>query len=100
MPGGQGGSGPSGPQAPGGDILGQILRDLLGGAGGPARAPQRPGQSTDLKDLSDRSRQLGIMGGAGAAVFGDRLEVGRDVEQKHLDNIQGLFDRFYGQQQR
>jgi hypothetical protein len=102
MPGGQAGPAPSGPQAPGGDVLGQILRDLLGGAmgGGPARAPQRPGQSPELKDLSDMSKQLGVMGGAGAAVFGDRFEVGREVEQDHLDNIQGVFDRFFGAQRR
>jgi hypothetical protein len=102
MPGGQAGPAPSGPQAPGGDILGQILRDLLGGAmgGGPARAPQRPGRSPELKDLSDMSKQLGVMGGAGAAVFGDRFEVGRDVHQDHLDNIQSVFDRFSGAQRR
>jgi hypothetical protein len=35
------------------------------------------------------SRQLGVMSGIGAAVFGDRFEVGRDVEQDHVDNIQG-----------
>jgi hypothetical protein len=43
MPGGQGETIPSGQQVPGGDILGQILRDLLGGAGGPARTPQPSG---------------------------------------------------------
>jgi hypothetical protein len=44
IPGGQ--AGPTGPQIPGGDILGEILRDILGGgAGGPVRVPQRPGQS-------------------------------------------------------
>ena len=41
------------------------------------------------------TRQLGVMGGAGAAVFGDRFEVGRDVEQDHIDNIEGVFNRFY-----
>jgi len=97
MPGGQ--AGPA-PQMPGGDILGQILRDLLGGAGGAAPVPPRSGQSPQLKDLSDLSKQLGVMGGAGAAVFGDRFEVGRDVEQGHLDNIQGLFANFFGAQRR
>jgi hypothetical protein len=90
------------PQAPGGDILGQILRDLLGG-GGPGRAPRRPspqGPSPQMKDLSELSKQLGIMGGAGQAVFGDRFEVGRDVEQEHLQSIQSVFDRFFGPQQR
>ena len=86
---------------PGGDIFGQILRDILGGAaGGPAQMPGRPGGSPQLKDLSDLSRQLGVMGGAGAAVFGDHFEAGQDVEQGHVDNIQNVFDRFFGTQKR
>jgi uncharacterized protein DUF937 len=107
MPGGQEGPvripvpGEPAPPRPGGDILGEILREVLGGgAGGPARMPQRPGQSPPIKDLSDRSRQLGVMGGAGEAVFGDRLEVGRDIEQEHLDSIQNVLDRFFGAQRR
>jgi len=108
MPGGQGGSaqiptpgGQAGPQTPGGDVLGEILRDILGGgAAGSGRGPQQPGQSPQMKDLSDLSRQLGVMGGAGEAVFGDRLEVGRDVEQDHLDSIQSVLDRFFGTQRR
>ena len=48
-------------QVPGGDILGQILRDILGGAGGQVQVP----------------RQALI--GADAAVFGGRLEAGHDV---------------------
>jgi hypothetical protein len=99
MPGGQKGPMPSGPDVTGapGDIFGQILRDILGGAvGGPAQMPQgRQGQSPRTKDLSDLSKQLGVMGGAGAAVFGDHLEAGQDVEQKHIDNIQNVFDRFF-----
>lgn len=99
MPGGQQRpmpSGPEAPQVPGGDIFGQILRDLLGGAvGGPSRMPQgRQGQPPQTKDLSDLSRQLGVMGGAGAAVFGDYFEVGRDVEQGHIENIQSVLDRY------
>jgi hypothetical protein len=104
MPGAQPGPapGPQGSQAqvPGGDIFGQILRDIFGGAGGAARMPQQPGQSPQMKDLSDMSKQLGVMGGAGAAVFGDRFEAGRDVEQGHLDNIQSVFDRFFVAQRR
>jgi Bacterial protein of unknown function (DUF937) len=105
MPGGQQSPTPSGPGAPatpGGDIFGQILRDILGGVvGGPGQMPQgRQGQSPRTKDLSDLSKQLGVMGGAGAAVFGDHLEAGQDVEQKHIDNIQNVFDRFFGVQGR
>ena len=42
----------------------------------------------------------GVMGGAGAAVFGDHFEPGREVEKKHLDNIQNVFDRFFGAETR
>ena len=105
MPGGQQGPIPSGPDAPpvpGGDIFGQILRDILGGAvGGPGQMPQgRQGQSPQTKDLSDLSKQLGVIGGAGAAVFGDHFETGRDVEKEHIDNIQSVFDRIFGAQRR
>jgi hypothetical protein len=103
MPGGQQGPMPSGPDAPGvpgGDIFGQILRDVFGGAV-PAQMPQgRQGQSPQIKDLSDLSKQLGVMGGAGAAVFGDRFESGRDVEKEHVDNIESVFERFFGAQRR
>jgi len=85
------------PQMPGGDIFGQILRDIFGGAvGRPGQVPAgRAGGSPQMKDLSDRTRQLGIMGGAGAAVFGDHFEVGRDVEQRHVDDLQRVFERFF-----
>ncbi len=84
------------PQMPGGDIFGQILRDIFGGAtGGPGRMPQGgQRQSPQMKDLSDLTRQLGVMGGAGAAVFGDHFEVGREVPQSHIENIQDVFDQF------
>jgi hypothetical protein len=87
---------PDAPQMPGGDIFGQILRDIFGGAtGGPARMPQGgQRQSPQMKDLSDLTRQLGVMGGAGAAVFGDHFEVGRDIPQSHIENIQSVFDQF------
>jgi len=94
VPGGQTAPAPSDTQVPGGDILGQILRDMLGGGGSPTRVP--PGQSPQMKDLSDLSKQLGVKGGVGTAVFGERLEVGRDVEQDHVDNIQSVLDRFFG----
>ncbi|HET9685725.1 MAG TPA: hypothetical protein VFP79_00960 [Pseudolabrys sp.] len=73
-----------------------LADDLLGGAGGPARAPQPSGPTREMKDLSDLSRQLGAMDSFGEKVFGDRFEVGRDIEHDHLDNIQRVFDRFSG----
>jgi hypothetical protein len=79
---GPAGSGQS-QQAPGGDILGQILRDILGGAGGQVQLPRQA-----------------LMGGVGAAVFGDRLEAGRNVEQSHLDSVQEVLNRFVGAQHR
>jgi len=69
---------------PGGEILGQILREALGRALGQRQA--------------SRAGALGLTGGAGAAVFGDRLEAGSDVEQRQLDNFQEVLDRFLGAQ--
>jgi hypothetical protein len=85
---------------PGGDIFGQILRDILGGAmGGQAQVPRGSREaSPQLKDLSDLSRQLETKGGAGAAIFGDHFEAGRDVDQNHIDKIHDVFNRFFGAQ--
>jgi hypothetical protein len=66
-------------QVPGGDVLGQILRDILSGAGDQVQMPKQA-----------------LMNGAGAAVFGNRLEVGRDVKQSQLDSFQQVFNRFLG----
>jgi hypothetical protein len=63
---------PQAPQAPGGDILGQILREMLGGKG--------------------QSQPAGL----GSAVFGDRFEPGRDVDQSEIDSLKDVFDRFLG----
>jgi hypothetical protein len=79
-------AGPSGSgqsQTPAGDIFGQILRDLLGG-----KAGQVQGQSASLMD------------GAGAAVFGDRLEAGQNVNQSQVDAFQQIFEQFFGTQRR
>jgi hypothetical protein len=97
MPGGQQDPAPSGP-ATGGDIFGDILRTVLGGVfGGAGQNPQgQQAPSPQMKQMSDLSKQLGIMGGAGAAVFGDHFEPGQDVDQSHKDNIQNVFDRFGG----
>ena len=64
-------------QAPGGDILGQILREVL--KGGQAQLPRQ---------------------GVGAAVFGDRLEPGRGVGQAQIDSFQEVLDQFLGAQRR
>lgn len=64
-------------QTPGGDIFGQILREMLGGKGGKL---QLPGQTSGL----------------GSAVFGDRIETGRDIDQSQIDSLQEVFDRFLG----
>jgi len=82
---GQAGSSETGsqPRSPGGDILGQILREVLGRAMGQAQTP-KSGQPAAL------------MGGAGTAVFGDRLEIGRDVKQDQLNSFEEIFNRFLG----
>ena len=66
MPGGQAGPSPSGPnppQMPGGDVLGQILRDIFGGSDGSSRA--------------NSSRTTGTVTSAEGLV-GDEQAVGRD----------------------
>jgi hypothetical protein len=81
IPGQAGSAAPGGKaRSPGGDILGQILREALGGALGQGRTP--------------RSGALGLKDGAGAALFGDRLEPGSDIEQGQLDSLQEVLDRF------
>ena len=65
------------PQTPGGDIFGQILRDLLGGKGG-------------------QTQPAGLTNGVGSAVFGDRIEAGQRIEQDQLDSLQEVFERFSG----
>jgi hypothetical protein len=81
-------------QQPGGDILGQILRDMLGGGGGGAT-----GQATspdNLKDLSDLSKQFGIAGKYGEAMFGDMLETGGNLDRENEKHMRQLIDEVYG----
>ena len=66
-------------QVPGGDVLGQILCDILSGAGGQVQVPRQA-----------------LMNGTGAAVFGDRIETGRNVDQSQLDSFEQVFNRFLG----
>ena len=73
-------AGPAGqPQNPMGDVFGQILRDLLGGKGG------------QLKPAS-------LAHGMGSAVFGERLDAGRNIDQAQLESLQQVFERFSGAQ--
>lgn len=62
--------------------------------------PGRQARSPPLKDPSDLSKQLKRMGGAGPALFGERLDHGQEIEQSRLDGIQSIFDRFFGPQRR
>jgi hypothetical protein len=79
-----GGTMPSGSQHTG-DILGQILRDIL--AGTQRAGPGMPrGQPQALMMASDT--------GAGARVFGDQFEIGRDVDPRYIENLVSAFDRF------
>ncbi len=67
-------------QAPGGgDIFGQILRDVLGKAMG-------QGQTT-------RQGLMDPAGSAGSLVFGDMLETGTKVAQRYTDSLQEILDR-------
>jgi hypothetical protein len=69
------------PPAPrGGDIFGQILRDVLGQAMGQGQAPRQ--------GLMDPA------GSVGSLVFGDMLETGTKVAQGHVDSLQEIFDQF------
>jgi hypothetical protein len=88
------GSGPA-PQNASGDILGQIIRDILGGASAtiPGMPPPAAQTQSLMQGSPDSSQQLGLPGGVGAAVFGDRFDAGRDVGQSHLESIQNIFDR-------
>jgi hypothetical protein len=86
----------SAPQNTSGDILGQILRDILGGTS--ATIPGMPGATQTrslMQGLMDSSQQVG----AGTAVFGQQLEAGRDVSQSYLESIQNIFDRSFASRQ-
>jgi hypothetical protein len=68
---------PSSPQSPGGGFLEDILREMLGRASGaPPRMPQA--------------------GALSANAFEDRFETRRQVDQTQLDDIQNVFDQFFG----
>jgi len=55
------------------------LCDILSGAGGQVQVPRQA-----------------LMNGTGAAVFGDRIETGRNVDQSQLDSFEQVFNRFLG----
>ncbi|MCC0058581.1 MAG: DUF937 domain-containing protein [Hyphomicrobiaceae bacterium] len=122
---------PGGQDMPGGDVFGQILKELgkaiqegrvkpvIVGPGGmpfPGQQPSGGGQAQPpgggaggnifgdiLKEVlggalgQGKSGQYGLMdptGGAGAAVFGEALETGTKIAQHHAETLQQIFDRF------
>ena len=114
---------------PGGDVLGQILRELEKGIRegrvkpvivGPyeidipgTSKPGAPGQTQTpggdilgqiLREmLGGKGGKLQLPGqtsGLGSAVFGDRIETGTDIDQSQIDSLQEVFDRFLGTQRR
>lgn len=78
QPSGDGQTQPQGGGA-GGNIFGEILKEVLGGALGQGQA--------------GRQAFMGSAG-AGSAVFGDALETGKKVAQHHAESLQEIFDRF------
>lgn len=82
FPGQQPSGGQTQPQGGGssGNIFGDILKEVLGGA-----LSQGP---------SGRQPLINPAGGAGTAVFGDALETGTKIAQQHADTLQEIFDRF------
>jgi len=68
-----------GPKSSGGSILGQILREVLGGAMGQGQPPRH--------GLMEQT-------GAGAMVFGNALDPDTTVGQHHADSFQEIFTRF------
>lgn len=114
---------PGGPATPGGDIFGQILKELgkavqegrvkpvivgPGGPGTPAGGgqaqpqPQGGGIFGDiLKEIlggalgqGRSARQSLADSGAGAFVFGDALEHGTSLPERDTASLQEIFDRF------
>lgn len=115
--------------SPGGDVLGQILRELekavregrvkpvivgpfeidIPGSAGPAGPGQAQPPGGDilgqiLRDmLSGKGGQVQLprqSAGLGSAVFGDWIETGNKVDQSQIDSLQEVFDRFLGAQRR
>ncbi len=120
-------SGQGGDAIPGGDVLGQILRELEKGIReghvkpvivGPFEIdiPGRSGSSGStptqvpggdilgqiLRDmLGGKAGQVQLPGqaaGLGAALFADRIEAGPVIEQSQIDSIQAVLDRFVAPQ--
>lgn len=62
----------------------------------PTRRSTRTAADDDDNPLSNLSKQLEANGRTGQELFGQMLESGRDVQQAHLDNMQQVFDAFFG----
>ncbi|HUU67769.1 MAG TPA: DUF937 domain-containing protein [Methyloceanibacter sp.] len=116
---------PGGGTVPGGDVLGQILRELqkgisegrikpvivgpyeidVPGKSGPSSPNQPPIPGGDilgqiLRDMlggkASQAQLPGQTSGLGSAVFGDQIEAGGDVDQSQIESLQEVFDRFIG----
>jgi len=116
---------PGGSAVPGGDVLGQILRELqkgisegrikpvivgpyeidIPGKSGPSSPNQPPIPGGDILGqilramLGGKAGQAQLPGqtsGLGSAVFGDQIETGGDVDQSQIESLQEVFDRFIG----
>ena len=112
---------PGGPATPGGDIFGQILKELgkavqdgrvkpvivepgqqAPGGGKAQPQPQGGGIFGDiLKEIlgsalgqGPAARQSLAASGAGAFVFGDALEHGTSIDERDTASLQEIFDRF------
>jgi hypothetical protein len=114
-----------GQPVPGGDVLGQILRELekgikegrikpvivgpykidIPGGGAPSgQAPsgegQQPAPGSDIFGQILRDLLTGALGGgqkpAGQAVFGELIEPGKDVDPSQIKTFQDVLDQFMG----
>jgi hypothetical protein len=115
----------SGQPVPGGDVLGQILRELekgikegrikpvivgpykidIPGSGAPSgQAPsgegQQPAPGSDIFGQILRDLLTGALGGgqkpAGQAVFGELIEPGKDADPSQIKTFQDVLDQFAG----
>ena len=93
-----------GQPVPGGDILGQILRELeksiKEGRMAPSGGGQRPAPGSDIFGQILRDLLTNALGGgqkpAGQAVFGELIEPGKTVDPSQIKTFQDVLDQFMG----